>query len=155
MSETPAIKLEFRPASKADVPAIVALLADDMLGAKRENSERLDAYLTAFTEIAADSNQLLCVVQLEDRTVGTMQLTVIPGLSRQGAKRGLIEGVRVSSTHRGHGIGEAMIDWAVSYFRDRGCVLVQLTTDRQREAAHRFYERLGFSASHLGFKLEL
>ncbi len=155
MSETPAVQLEFRAASEADVPAIVALLADDMLGAGRENSQNLEAYVSAFRDIAADSNQLLCIVQLADQIVGTMQLTVIPGLSRQGARRGLIEGVRVSGAHRNHGIGEAMIDWAVAYFRERECVLVQLTTDRQREAAHRFYERLGFSASHLGFKLEL
>lgn len=149
--------LTFRRAERSDVPAIVALLSDDVLGASRELSggTGLEAYLRGFDEITADPNQFLCVATDDDEVVGTMQLTFIPGLSRAGAKRGQIEAVRVSSAHRARGIGEAMFAWAIEQCRERGCSIVQLTTDRRREGAQRFYERLGFEASHIGYKLTL
>lgn len=147
----------FGRATREDVPAIVALLADDILGAKREHAggTDLEPYFTAFEEIAADPNQFLCVARLGGEVVGTLQLSFIPGLSRGGAKRGQIEAVRVAASQRGQGLGEKLITWAVEKCRKRGCSLVQLTTDMRRQDAHRFYERLGFSASHTGFKLEL
>lgn len=149
--------LRFRKAVRADVPAIVALLADDELGARRESLDdvALRGYLEAFEEIASDPSELLCVAQLGAEVVGTLQLSFIPGLSRGGAIRCQIEAVRVSSAHRRQRIGEALIEWAVGECRARGCSLVQLTTDKRRLDAHRFYERLGFAASHVGFKREL
>lgn len=147
----------FGRATRGDVPAIVALLADDVLGAKREHVDGADLgpYFSAFEEIAADPNQFLCVARLGGEVVGTLQLTFIPGLSRGGAKRGQVEAVRVAASQRGQGMGEKLITWAVEKCRERGCSLVQLTTDKRRDAAHRFYERLGFRGSHTGFKLEL
>ncbi|SEL27611.1 Acetyltransferase (GNAT) family protein [Xaviernesmea oryzae] len=149
--------LIFRQANEADLPILVRLLADDSLSAQREAAalEDLAPYRAAFQEIAADANQFLCVVEDGEETVGTLQLTIIPGLSRRGAKRAQIEAVRVATSHRNRQIGEAMIRWAIAYSRSRGCVLMQLTTDRQRADAHRFYERLGFEATHLGYKLSL
>jgi GNAT superfamily N-acetyltransferase len=147
----------FRRAVVADLPAIVRMLADDPLGSRRESADAsLDpAYLAAFDAIAADPHQLLAVATLDDEVVGTMQLTFIPGLSRHGAWRGQVEAVRVSSAHRGAGIGEQMFAWAIDQCRARGCRLVQLTTDNDRTDAHRFYDRLGFVASHTGYKLTL
>lgn len=151
------IGLAFRRATRADVPAVVALLSDDVLGASRELSGEgsLEAYRRAFEEIAADPNQYLCVATLSDEIVGTLQLTFIPGLSRAGATRGQIESVRVSGAHRGKGIGESLFAWAIDQCRERECSLMQLTSDRQRDAAQRFYERLGFEASHIGYKLKI
>ncbi|MFC7616963.1 GNAT family N-acetyltransferase [Actinokineospora soli] len=143
-----------RPATAADVPAIVALLADDPLGATRERPGD-PRYAAAYAEIAADPNQLLAVAELDGAVVGTLQLTFTPGLSRLGALRATIEGVRVRSDQRGSGLGQALVEWAVERARDRSAALVQLTTDRTREDAHRFYERLGFVASHVGMKLDL
>lgn len=150
-------ELTIRRATKSDVHDIVALLTDDILGATREQSTSAEMapYLTAFAAIQADHNQALVVAELANQVVGTMQLTVIPGLSRKGAKRGLIEAVRVSSALRSQGIGERMMHWALDYFREHDCRMAQLTTDQQREGAHRFYARLGFVNSHYGFKLEL
>lgn len=147
----------FERATRGDVPAIVALLADDVLGAGRESPEEagLEPYFAAFEDIQADPNQFLCVARQEGEVVGTLQLSFIPGLSRGGAKRGQIEAVRVAASQRGQGVGEKLITWAVEKCRERGCSLVQLTTDGRRQDAHRFYERLGFTASHTGFKLEL
>ena len=149
--------LSFRRAERTDVPAIVALLSDDVLGAGRERpgGDGLSAYLNAFDEISADSNQFLCVALVGEQVVASLQLTFIPGLSHAGAKRGQIESVRVSSAHRGQGIGESLIRWAIDECRSRGCSIVQLTTDRQRQDALRFYERLGFVGSHVGLKLRL
>lgn len=151
------IALTFRRAERSDVPAVVALLSDDVLGAGREltGNGGLDGYLSAFEEIATDPNQYLCVATENDEIVGTLQLTFIPGLSRAGAKRGQIEAVRVRSTHRGKGVGECLFAWAIEQCREHGCSIVQLTTDRRREDAQRFYERLGFEASHIGYKLRL
>lgn len=146
-------RLTFRRAVRADVPTIVTLLTDDPLGAGRELSVDADRYGQAFDAISRDPNQLLSVACIGDEVVGTMQLTFIPGLSRGGATRGQIEAVRVANAHRGEGIGEALFAWAIERCRERGCSIVQLTSDMQREDAHRFYERLGFAASHVGFKL--
>lgn len=147
-----------RRATAADVAAIVALLGDDDLGAAREDmsAARLAPYHRAFAAVDADPGQLLIVVTAGDGgVVATMQLTFIPGLSRRGARRAQIEAVRVSRHHRGQGLGEAMITWAIAEARRRDCALVQLTSDKRREDAHRFYLRLGFTASHEGFKLQL
>lgn len=148
-------EIEFRRATSADVAPIVVMLADDSLGATRESVEDLTPYLNAFKEIDADPNQLLVVADRGGDVVGTLQLTFLHGLSRQGASRAQIESVRVSSTERGTGLGTKLIQWAIDESRSRGCHLVQLTSDATRVDAHRFYEKLGFSASHVGFKLPL
>jgi GNAT superfamily N-acetyltransferase len=147
--------LEIRPAITDDVPAIVAMLADDPLGAERESPDDLAPYLAALERLSGDPNQHLVVAVREGRVVGTLQLTIIPGLSRKGATRSVIEGVRVHSDERGSGLGTRLIHWAVEESRRQNCQLVQLTSDATRTDAHRFYERLGFQASHVGFKLPL
>lgn len=143
-----------RAARRDDVPAIVAMLADDPLGATRERPGD-PAYLTAFDALADDPRQLLLVAELAGEVVGTLQLTFIPGLSRLGATRAQIEAVRVRSDRRSAGVGAVLVGWAIDAARERGCALVQLTTDASRGDAHRFYERLGFTASHIGLKLAL
>jgi GNAT superfamily N-acetyltransferase len=145
----------FRRATADDLPAIVALLADDPIGALRESPDDLAPYRAAFERILADPNQHQLVAELGGEVVGTMQLTVIPGLSRSGATRTLIEAVRVRASERGSGLGSALIRHAVEESRRLGADLVQLTSDAGREDAHRFYERLGFTGSHVGFKLNL
>ncbi|MFE9996118.1 GNAT family N-acetyltransferase [Streptomyces avermitilis] len=147
--------LEIRPAVAGDIPAIVAMLADDPLGAQRESPDDLAPYLTALDRLAKDPNQHLVVAVREDHVIGTLQLTIIPGLSRRGSTRSIIEGVRIHADERGSGLGTRLIEWAVDESRRQGCQLVQLTSDATRTAAHRFYERLGFEASHVGFKLPL
>jgi GNAT superfamily N-acetyltransferase len=147
--------LEVRAAVAADVPAIVGMLADDPLGAQRESPDDLAPYLTALERLTADPNQHLVVAVREDRVVGTLQLTIIPGLSRRGSTRSIIEGVRVHADERGSGLGTQLIEWAIDESRRQNCQLVQLTSDATRTDAHRFYERLGFEASHVGFKLPL
>jgi GNAT superfamily N-acetyltransferase len=144
--------LVIRRATAEDVPAIVAMLADDPLGARRE-SPGDPAYAAAFAEIDADPRQYLAVAVAGDAVVGTLQLTFIPGLSRRGATRALIEAVRVRTDQRGGGLGRRLAEWAIATSRDRGAAMVQLTTDASRVDAHRFYERLGFVASHVGMKL--
>ena len=147
----------FRRATAADLPCILALLADDAIAAQREGGATFDAqrYSTAFENIDKDANQLLAVIDIAGEVAGTLQLTFIPGLLRGGAWRGQIEAVRVSRSHRGEGLGRAFLLWAIEVCRDRGCLMVQLTTDRRREDAHRFYERLGFEGTHFGYKLTL
>jgi GNAT superfamily N-acetyltransferase len=149
--------IAFRRACVTDLPAIIALLADDELGREREDVSlpSAPAYVAAFAAIDADPNQLLAVVSEGERVIGTLQLSFIPGLSRQGALRGQIEGVRIAADRRGSGLGHRVFDWAIEECRSRGCVLVQLTTDASRPDAHRFYEQLGFVASHLGYKKPL
>jgi ribosomal protein S18 acetylase RimI-like enzyme len=144
----------FRRATAADLPAIVALLADDMLGATRERPGD-PAYGAAFAAIEADANQFLAVVEEAGHVVGCLQLSFIPGLSRLGMWRGQIESVRIAASHRGGGLGRRMFEWAIEACRARGCGLVQLTTDKARPDALRFYESLGFVASHEGMKLAL
>lgn len=149
--------LEIKPAEAADLPAIVGLLADDPLGATREQfSDPLPAcYTEAFAEIAADPRNELVVAVREGAVIGCLQLTFIPGLSRRGAERAQIESVRVARSERGQGLGRLLFQWAIERARARGCALVQLTTDKSRLEALRFYEQLGFVASHEGMKLSL
>lgn len=144
-----------RPATADDLAAIVAMLADDPLGARRESPDDLAPYEKAFARLADDPNQQLVVAVRGDRIVGTLQLTIIPGLSRRGSTRSIVEGVRIHSDVRGSGLGTQLIEWAVAESRRQDCQLVQLFSDATRIDAHRFYERLGFEASHLGFKLPL
>ena len=144
-----------RRATAADVAAIVAMIADDQLGATRESLDDLTPYLAAFEQIDADPNQLLVVADRNAEVIGTLQLTIIPGLSRRGSTRGLIEAVRVAVPARGSGLGTTLIQWAVEESRTRGCTLVQLTSDKTRTDAHRFYTNLGFENTHEGFKIKL
>lgn len=148
----------FRRARRDDLPAVVRLLADDLLGAGRETVSEplLPAYLQAFDAIESDPNQALAVAQDADgRVVGVLQLTYVPSLTHRGGWRAQIEGVRVAASLRSAGVGERMFEWAIDRARERGCRMVQLTTDRARPDAIRFYERLGFVASHVGMKLSL
>lgn len=147
----------FRKATEADLPAIVAMLAKDNLGEAREDASipLNHRYLDAFAAVAADDNQLLAVADADGAVVGCLQLSFIPGISRLGMWRGQIEGVRIADTHRGAGLGRRFIQWSVDRCRERGCGLVQLTSDKQRNDAIRFYESLGFTASHEGMKISL
>ncbi|MFJ4523819.1 GNAT family N-acetyltransferase [Streptomyces sp. NPDC088810] len=147
--------LEIRAATADDLPAIVALLADDPLGAQRESPDDLTPYQTALDRLAADPNQHVVVAVRVGRVIGTLQLTIIPGLSHKGATRALIEAVRIHIDERGSGLGSRLIEWAIDTAQTLDCRMVQLTSDKTRTDAHRFYERLGFSASHEGFKLGL
>lgn len=144
-----------RPARPDDVAAIVEMLADDPLGAAREDLGDPQTYAAAFSRVSADPGQHLVVAERDGRVVGTLQLSVIPGLSRRGTTRSIIEGVRVARDERGSGLGTELITWAVDESRRLGATLVQLTSDASRTDARRFYERLGFVASHVGFKLQL
>jgi GNAT superfamily N-acetyltransferase len=149
----------FRDARREDVPAIVALLADDVLGAQREaglDEAGVDeAYLAAFEQVQSDPRSRLIVAEADGQVAGTLQLSLLPGLSRHGMLRAQIEAVRVAAPHRGQGLGRAMIEWAIGQAREHGCGLVQLTSDKRRHGAIRFYESLGFTASHEGLKLPL
>jgi ribosomal protein S18 acetylase RimI-like enzyme len=147
----------FRSALLVDVPAIVALLADDELGSQREiiGTPLDQRYVDAFQAIEADANQRLVVVADGDEIVGTLQISFIPGIARMGSWRGQIEAVRIAAHRRDSGLGQKMFEWAISECKSRGCNLVQLTTDKSRTDAHRFYEKLGFKASHEGYKLAL
>lgn len=149
--------IEIRRATPADLATIVALLSDDPLGRAREDVSEplLPAYVSAFAAIDADPNQLLAVMTDGDIVIGTLQLTFVRGISRKGALRGQIEAVRVAAGRRGGGLGQQLIRWAIEECRRRGCSMVQLTTDRSRIDAHRFYDRLGFEATHLGYKMGL
>lgn len=149
--------LEFRLATARDLPAVVRLLADDALGATRERfADPLPGeYARAFAAMQVQGGNDLLVATIGGDIVGCLQLTIVPGLSRFGAIRGQIEGVRVASAQRGQKIGEAMIRHAIDRCRAAGCSLVQLTSDVTRVDAKRFYERLGFEATHVGMKLKL
>ena len=153
MSAIPSVTI--RRARRDDVAAIVALLADDHLGRARERVEHpLPAsYREAFERLDADPNITLVVAEEAGRVVGSLQLCILPGLSSQGASRGLIEDVRVASDRRSRGIGEQLVQWAVSEARARGCRLVELLTHQTRVDAQRFYERLGFAKSHVGMTI--
>jgi GNAT superfamily N-acetyltransferase len=150
-------EITFRRAGESDLPAIVALLADDPLGQQREQPglPLARSYNDAFAAIEADPNQFLAVMTDGSRIIGTLQLTFIPGLSRKGAWRGQIEAVRIAADKQGSGLGRRMFEWAIAECRARSCSLVQLTTDKARPEAHRFYEQLGFTASHIGYKLAI
>jgi GNAT superfamily N-acetyltransferase len=146
----PALRL----ATEADIPAILALLADDPLGRTREGGADA-AVEAAFVEIERDPSNAIYVIDIAGEVVGCAQLTIIPGLSRRGMKRAQIEAVRVSSKRRGEGIGRWFLERLIAVAREKGCGLVQLTSDKRRPEAHRFYGSLGFVASHEGFKLPL
>jgi ribosomal protein S18 acetylase RimI-like enzyme len=149
--------MSIRKAIGADLTAIIAMLADDALGAAREdNSSPLNrCYTDAFEAIDSDPNQLLAVIENDGKVIGCLQISFIPGLSRKGMWRGQIESVRIASDARGGGIGKQMIEWAIEQCRERGCGLVQLTTDKSRSDAIRFYKSLDFVDSHEGMKLSL
>lgn len=173
------LSMFFREANRTDLPAVIGLLVDDVLGKNRDHPVVDEAYERAFDAIDADARNFLIVAvepavnagpataevhaaevhaaeALDTGAIaGCMQLTFIPGLGRHGAERCLIEAVRIRSDLRGQGVGGEMIGWAIEQARERGCALVQLTTDKTRANAHRFYERLGFVASHEGMKLAL
>ena len=146
-----------RRARLDDVPAIVRLLADDPLGATRERNQTPlpDSYRRAFEAIDRDANQELVVACSGDRVIGVLQLTFMPSLTYQGGWRAQIEGVRVDAGIRSQGLGRTLFEWAIRRARERGCHMVQLTTDKRRPDARRFYESLGFVASHEGMKLTL
>ncbi|CAN5531288.1 GNAT family N-acetyltransferase [soil metagenome] len=149
--------MNLRPATAADLPAIVGLLDDDAHSKGREDATLpLDPrYLAAFEAIDADPNQEVIVAELDGRIVGTMQLSYLPGLSFRGSWRGLIEAVRVASDSRRQGLGAEMIAFANARFAARGCRMAQLMSKQSRTDAHRFYERLGWDKSHYGFKITL
>ena len=156
--DTGSTRVVLRRAQAADIPAIVTLLAADQLGAARDGVRTagdLAAYQAAFRAIDGDPAHILAVAESGQTIVGTMQLSFIPGLARRGALRAQIEAVRVHEAWRGRGLGAAMMAWAIGEAKRRGCALVQLTTDKSRTAAHRFYQRFGFVASHEGMKLAL
>ena len=149
--------IHFRQANRSDIRRIVSLLADDPLGEQREQLDPSlpESYYAAFFAIDADPNNELVVAELDEQMVGVLQLTFVPGLTYQGGWRAQIEGVRVASDVRSRGIGKALVEWAVDRARRRGCRLVQLTTDKARPEALRFYEDVGFRATHEGLKLLL
>ena len=151
------MNLTYRRAVEADLPFIVKLLTDD---AVRATDDRPDEpfhprYVAALRELEADPNQMMMLAVLKGETVGTIQLTFIPGIAGLGTKRCLVEAVHIAPAHRSRGLGTRMIQWAIEQARDRGCGIVQLTSNKKRLDAHRFYERLGFLKSHEGFKYYL
>lgn len=146
--------LRLRGAVRGDLPAIVALLTDDALGVNRESAALAD-YEVAFADIEADPNHLLIVGEQDGRIVSCLQATVLPCLTHGGRRRAQFEGVRVASALRSQSVGHQMLEWAITWARSHGCGVVQLTTDRQRGAARRFYEAHGFVASHDDLKLTL
>ena len=146
--------LTFRPATRADIPAVVALLADDVLGRGRESAE-LAPYLAAFDAMQAEGGNQLIVGEAGDQVLATYQLTVISGLSLSAARRAQIEAVRVDASLRGQGAGAALMADAEARARAAGASLMQLTSNASRTDAHRFYERLGYAPSHIGFKKPL
>jgi len=147
--------ISFRTALITDLPAIIDLLADDELGSQRETvSDPVDGrYIAAFNAIEADSNQQLVVATAGETVVGTLQLSFVPGISRRGSWRGQIEAVRIAAPFRSAGVGRQMFEWAIAQCKAKGCNVVQLTTNKTRPDAHRFYEKLGFVNSHEGYKL--
>jgi len=149
--------LTLRRAERHDVPELVRLLADDVLGKDREEaSDSVDQrYWRAFSSIDEDERQLLIVAETDGKVVGTMQLTFIQYLTFLGGERAQIEAVRVAHAYRGLGIGRRMLEWAIDRARSRGCHVVQLTTNRRRQGVRGFYESIGFEATHHGMKLTL
>lgn len=146
--------LRFRPARREDVPAVVALLADDILGRSRETAGA-EHYLAAFDAMEAEGNNHLIVAESESRVVACYQITFISGLSLSATRRAQIEGVRVADSHRGQGLGAALLEDAEARARTEGCALLQFTTNKSRSDAQRFYDRMGFTPSHIGYKKTL
>ncbi|RYB88573.1 GNAT family N-acetyltransferase [Nocardioides glacieisoli] len=152
------VTVALRQATAEDVPSIVNLLAADQLGATRDGvttDDDLQSYLNAFGVIDADPTHLLLVATDGTQVLATMQLSFLPGLARRGALRAQIEAVRVRHDYRSRSLGASLFEWAIEEARRRNCALVQLTTDKSRGDAHRFYDRLGFVASHEGLKHQL
>jgi len=151
------MEISFRIATEHDVDTIVKMLANDPLGSKRERYEQPlpESYIQAFQAISSDPNNELIVACHNNEVIGVQQITFTPYLTHQGGWRATIEGVRTLSTERGKGIGSELIRYAIQRAKERGCHLIQLTTDKQREDALRFYERLGFQATHEGLKMKL
>lgn len=151
------MNIEIREATEKDLDSIVAMLADDPLGSKRERYEQPlpKSYREAFQAISSDPNNELIVACYENEVIGVQQITFTPYITYQGGWRATIEGVRTSSSVRSKGIGSELINWAIQRAKERGCHLIQLTTDKTREDALRFYERLGFTATHEGMKMKL
>jgi GNAT superfamily N-acetyltransferase len=149
--------LTYRNATSADLPFMVSLIAEDDVGIQMDDPANPNSteYEAALAAIDADPNQILYVVEADGAVIGTFQLTFIPGISRKGMWRAVIESVHVSPAHRNKGYGKEMIRWAVDQSRARGCGMVQLTSNKKRVDAHRFYRTLGFDQSHEGFKLFL
>jgi ribosomal protein S18 acetylase RimI-like enzyme len=149
--------IDFRIATEQDLDGIVKMLADDELGSMRERYVQPlpESYKTAFHAITSDPNNELVVAYQGNELLGVQQITYTPYLTHQGGWRATIEGVRTSSAVRGKGVGTELIRWAIDRAKQRGCHLVQLTTDKQRADALRFYERLGFKATHEGLKMKL
>ncbi|MBU6338636.1 MAG: GNAT family N-acetyltransferase [Rickettsiales bacterium] len=148
-------KLIFRKAEEKDLLQIVTLLADDILGKNRENLENIGSYKKAFDEISSDKNNFLAVVEFENKIIGTCHLTLMTSLTMKGSKRMNIEAVRVSNEFSNQGIGSWMMKKAIEFAKNNNVKIVQLTSNKERHDAHRFYERLGFIASHKGMKLVL
>ena len=151
------MSLTFREALEKDLPLMIGMLADDELGLQREDTAKLlnPAYLSAFKSIVADPNNELIVVEKEGNIIGMLQLTFIPYLTHRGSWRCLVEGVRIQNNFRGDGIGTRVFEWVTQYARDKGVSILQLTSDKQRPDAIRFYEGLGFKRTHEGLKLKL
>lgn len=151
------LNINIKEAEYSDLPSIVELLANDPLGQKREDYQYPlpRKYYSAFSDIDNDKNNYLIVVKDDNKIIGTSQLTIITYLTYQGGKRGQIEGVRIDSSYRGHGIGKLMIEWLINKASEKGCHLVQLTMDKKRLETIEFYQKLGFIASHEGMKLHL
>lgn len=151
------LNVRFRLATRTDLPAIVRMLAEDELGAQRERFEMPlpQAYYAAFETIDGDPNQELVVAEVDGEVVGTLQLMFLPSLSYQGGTRAQVESVRVARRMRAQGIGAEMMKWTIERARQRGCRLMQLTSHKSRTDAHRFYEKLGFTKSHIGMKINL
>lgn len=151
------LKATYRQAERKDLPTLVTMLAEDQLGASREDfSDPINpAYAKALQHISEDKNNELIVAEMDGEIVGMLQITFIPYLTYQGSWRCLIEGVRVHKNHRGKGLGTEFFLWAIERAREKGCFMIQLTSNKQRLDALRFYEKLGFKASHEGFKLIL
>ncbi|SDD63991.1 Ribosomal protein S18 acetylase RimI [Paracoccus isoporae] len=146
--------IRFRPGLRADVEAVVALLADDILGRSRERAD-LAHYLDAFDAMQGEPGNLLVVGERDGHVLACYQLTVISGLSLSATRRAQIEGVRVAAELRGQGVGAALIADAEARARQAGATLMQFTTNAARDDAHRFYTRMGFAPSHIGFKKTL
>lgn len=151
------MKLTYRTAREEDLPKLVVMLADDQLGSTREDptAPLNTGYLSAFQSIDSDPNNELVVVSIDSQIVGMLQLTFIPYLTYIGSWRCLVEGVRIHSQYRGGGLGKHVLEYAIDRAQQRNCHLVQLTSDKKRSDAIRFYISLGFTASHEGFKLHL
>jgi GNAT superfamily N-acetyltransferase len=149
--------VRFRLANREDLPEIVRMLADDELGSQRERCEEPlpESYYQAYEQINSDANHQLIVAELDGKVIGTLHLMFLPSISYQGGLRAQIESVRVDRQFQNQGIGSEMMKWAIERAQERGAHLVQLTTHKSREDAHRFYQRLGFQKSHLGLKLSL